>query len=159
MALKDIFRKKYNANVWCNNCSTHSEVSVPKGVTLTQFVENGACPNCGCATLVADYKQIDEFREQQPKPSVKLLRVGKQRSQPQPVVDYPRSRPIEPPKRAPLPPQRPSNRPENSLPPRRPTPVEPNFIPRGIFRDEIDFWKGDKDKRNNRRGEEEHENY
>ena len=64
MALKDMFRKKYNANVWCNNCNTHSEVSVPKGVTLNQFVDNGACPNCGCATLVADYRTKDKIAEQ-----------------------------------------------------------------------------------------------
>ena len=153
MALKDMFKKKYNANVWCNNCNTHSEVSVPKGVTLNQFVENGPCPNCGCATLVADYRQIDEYKEQ-PKPQIKLLRIGKQRQrQPQPVMDYPRSRPQEPLRRAPLPQQRPSNRPPNSLPPRRPRPSEPDFTPRGIFRNEIDFWTGKP------KGDEEYENY
>lgn len=150
MALKDMFRKKYNANVWCNNCNTHSEVSVPKGVTLNQFVESGACPNCGCSTLVADYRQIDEYKEQK-QPQVKLLRVGPQKHRrPEPVVDYPRSRPtvpIEPPQRAPIPPQRPSNRPQNSLPPRRPAPSEPDFGPKGIFKDDVDFWTGKPQRR------------
>ena len=152
MALKDMFKKKYNTNVWCNNCNTHSEVSVPKGVTLNQFVESGACPNCGCATLVADYRQIDEYKSQSKPPQVKLLRVGPQKQRrPQPVMDYPRSRPtvpIEPPQRAPLPQQRPSNRPANLPPPSRPRPVEPDFTPKGIMRDEdIDFWTGKTQRR------------
>lgn len=143
MALKDIFKKRYSANVWCNNCSTHSEVSVPKGVTLNQFVESGACPNCGCATLVADYRQIDEYKNE-PKPQVKLLRIGPQKQRrPQEVLDYPRSRPMGPtPEKAPLPQQRPSNRPANMPPPPRPRPTEPEFIPRGIFRNDVDFWTG-----------------
>jgi hypothetical protein len=154
MALKDMFKKKYNANVWCNNCNTHSEVSVPKGVTLNQFVESGACPNCGCATLVADYRQIDEYKSQ-PKPQVKLLRVGPQKQRrPQEVIDYPRSRPIEPPKRAPLPQQRPSTRPANMPSPPKPRPAEPDFTPRGIFRNDVDFWTGKPQRR-----DEEYENY
>jgi hypothetical protein len=129
MALKDMFSKKYKSNVWCNNCNTHSEVSVPKGVTVNQFVEGGSCPNCGCATLVADYRQIDEYKEN-PKPQVKLLRVGRRPQQ------------VEPSQRAPIPSQRPSNRPANSLPPRREAIPEPDFRPKGIFKDDIDFWTG-----------------
>lgn len=145
MALKDMFKKRYNANVWCNNCSTHSEVAVPKGVTVAQFIESGSCPNCGCATLIADYRQIDEYKDQ-PKPQVKLLRIGPRKQRPQEVVDYPRSRPMEqrPAERprAPLPEPRPSNRPANMPPPPRPRPAEPDFTPRGIFRNDIDFWTG-----------------
>ena len=71
MALKDMFKKKYTSTVYCNNCNTHSEVQIPKGVTILQFVETGPCPNCNCSTLVADYRQIDEFRDQ-PKQQVKV---------------------------------------------------------------------------------------
>lgn len=149
MALKDMFRKKYNANVWCNNCNTHSEVSVPKGVTLNQFADGGSCPNCGCSTLVVDYRQIDEFKEQ-PKPQVKLLRIGRRQD-------------VEPPKRAPVPPQRPSNRPANSFPKPKPLPIEPDFTPRGIFRKDVDFWKGNLNKREEEEKREErrdeYENY
>lgn len=65
MALVDLFRRKYKANVWCDNCKTHSEVTIPKGVTVNQFTESGSCPLCGCSTLVQDYQQIEEFRKPQ----------------------------------------------------------------------------------------------
>jgi hypothetical protein len=139
MAFKDMFSKKYKANVWCNNCNTHSEVSVPKGVTLNQFADGGSCPNCGCSTLVVDYRQIDEFKDQ-PKPQVKLLRIGRRQD-------------IEPPKRALVPPQRPSNRPANSLPPKREAVPEPDFTPKGIFKNDVDFWTGKSKRR------DDYENY
>lgn len=65
MALVDLFRRKYKANVWCNNCKQHSEIMIPKGVTITQFVQTGSCENCGTASLVQDYTQIDEFNKPQ----------------------------------------------------------------------------------------------
>ena len=135
MALKDMFNKKYKTNVWCNNCNTHSEVSVPKGVTLNQFVESGSCPNCGCATLVAGYNQIDEFKKPTRAPEVKLLRVGRRQDLP----------PIE---RARVPEPRPSNRPANLPPMRKPEPEpEPDFRldPNpGVYKTDVDFWTGTK---------------
>ena len=175
MALKDLFKKKYQSNVWCNNCRTFQEIQIPKGVSIAQFIDGntGKCLNCGCSTLVADYPQIDEFKEQ-PKPKVRLLM---------------RNQNIEPLQRAPLPSPRPSNRPANLLPKPRQQPgaegaveanyaaeaaegagvaeyaieganaryvkaakrAEPGFIPRkGVYREDIDFWtgekKGDKDE-------------
>jgi hypothetical protein len=131
MALIDAFKKKYRANVWCNNCNTHSEVNVPRGVTVVQFIESGACPNCGCAALVADYRQIDEFKEKTPKPKIQLLRP---RMVPRP--------PVEPKVRAPVPDPRPSTRSKRY----RPLPesqAPPNFEPRKIFKeDPVDFWTG-----------------
>ena len=74
MALIDIFNKKYKSNCWCNNCSTHQEVQIPKGVTLVQWIESGTgkCLNCGCNTLIADYQQIDEFKDKKPRMILRL---------------------------------------------------------------------------------------
>lgn len=137
MALKDMFKKKYTSTVYCNNCNTHSEVQIPKGVTILQFVETGPCPNCNCSTLVADYRQIDEFRDQ-PKQQVKVLRVGRRQD----------TQPLE---RAQIPRPRPSNRPANLLPPKRPAPPEePDFTPKGIFKNDVDFWTGNPKRRERR---------
>ena len=132
MALIDAFKRRYRANVWCNNCNTHSEVNVPRGVTVVQFIESGSCPNCGCAALVADYKQIDEFKEPKPKPKIQLLR---------PRMTIPRP-PVEPKQRAPVPEPRPSTRSKRYRPlPQSETP--PTFEPRKIFKeDPVDFWTG-----------------
>jgi hypothetical protein len=138
MAFKDLFKSKYKTNVWCNNCNCFSEVQIPRGVTVNQFIESGACPACGCATLVAGYKQIDEFKEQS-KPKIRLLM---------------RKQNVEPIQRAPLPQPRPSNRPANLLPRRRPQPsAEPDFTPKGVFgnTEDIDFWTGNQIKK---RGDE-----
>ena len=165
MALADMFKKKYTANVWCNNCNTHSEVSVPKGVTVAQFVESGGCPNCGCNTLVADYRQIEEFRQRKENPPVKLIMsknsLRRPQGQPQrpqrplPVVDYPRNRPpVQLKERAPIPPPRPSTKPQGYKP--LPKNQEPDFSlkgpsqdfnPRKIFRSEpADFWTGEQNR-------------
>lgn len=139
MSLKDMFSKKYPSNCWCNNCETFQEVQIPKGVSITQFIEgsSGKCNNCGCSTLVAGYKQIDEFKQ-----------VPKKQPSNQPM------------QRAQIPQPRPSNRPANSVPPQRPRPVEPDFSiapDRGVFRntaEDVDFWEGTK-KANERADERE----
>jgi hypothetical protein len=129
MAFVDLFRKKYTAHVWCNNCSTYQEVQIPKGVSVNQFLESaiGKCENCGCNTLVAGYNQIEEFKPSQ-KPQVKFL--------------YPK-RQGESLQKAPLPEPRPSTRPKDlPLPQKKSQPLsEPDFRPKGIFKD-IDFWTG-----------------
>jgi hypothetical protein len=53
MSFFDRFNKKYTVHVFCYNCSTSSEVSVPKGTTVDGFLsqESGVCPACGCSTL------------------------------------------------------------------------------------------------------------
>lgn len=56
MALIDIFRraaKSYITKVRCNNCSSVSELKVPKGRTIDEFISSSEaiCPNCHCATL------------------------------------------------------------------------------------------------------------
>jgi len=72
MAFIDLFKKKYAANVWCNNCNSHQEVQIPKGTSITQFMESatGKCNNCGCNTLYVGTKQINEFEK---KPKVKWI--------------------------------------------------------------------------------------
>lgn len=129
MAVIDLFKKKYTANVWCNNCNTHSEVSVPKGVTVNQFVESGSCPNCGCATLIVDYRQIEEFGDTKNKlnrPRMKLMRK--------------RPEPVEPAVRAPIPRERPSTKPLHYQPLPQP---EPTFESQRVFKQPpVDFWTG-----------------
>jgi hypothetical protein len=140
MAFADMFRKKYTANVWCNNCNSHSEVTVPKGVTITQFVESGGCPNCGCNTLVADYRQIEEFKGQRDQQQPRIALVKK----------IPRQQPVEQRQRAPVPEPRPSTRLRGYKP--LPKAEEPDFSlkpasdfkPGKIFRREpSDLWTGE----------------
>ena len=141
MALKDMFRKKYTTNCWCNNCSTHQEVQIPRGVSVAQFVESGTgkCGNCGCNTLIADYNQIDEFK-QTPARQHQQRQPRQPRQPRQQEVRKKTLLPVEPLRKAPLPRRRPSNRPANlPQPPKKP--VEPD-TPRGIFRDDVDFWTG-----------------
>jgi hypothetical protein len=132
MVFKDLFKSKYTTQVWCNNCQTYQEVQIPKGVSIAQFIDGntGKCNNCGCCCLVASYKQIDEFKKQQPKSKIRLLM---------------RKQNVETPQMAPLPQPRPSNRPANLLPRQRPQPsAEPDFTPKGVFTNNsnIDFWTG-----------------
>ena len=133
MALFDgILKKKYTATVYCNNCNSHSEVQVPRGVTVAQFIENGPCPSCGCATLIADYKQIDEFKEHQPQPKMQILR---------PRMTVRARPPVEPRQRAPIPEPRPSMKSRRFKP--LPKTQAPNFEPKKIFKqDPVDFWTG-----------------
>jgi hypothetical protein len=91
MAFKDLFLKKYSSNVWCNNCNSHSEVQISKGVTLNQFVESGKCPNCGCVSLVVGYKQIYEFKKEAPNTNTTPRRVAplpERRPSTRPPVGY-----------------------------------------------------------------------
>lgn len=155
MPLMDAFKKKYTANCWCNNCSTHQEVQVPKGVTLAQFVESGTgkCGNCGCNTLVADYEQIDEFRRLVPRNSTqqrvqenvkrprmrfmkqKFPKSPEQEVQPSVRAPLPRPRPTT----APLPRPRPTTKPMHY----QPLPKRPDFEPQKIFKQPpVDYWTG-----------------
>lgn len=52
----NLFKKTYTSVVWCHNCNIHSEVKIPRGVTVAQFVEEGFCPSCGCICLSVDLK-------------------------------------------------------------------------------------------------------
>ena len=158
MAFKDLFKKKYKANCWCNNCNMHQEVQIPLGVTLLQYVESGYCGNCGCNTLVADYKQIKEFAEPLPKQRpagiqflYKPLRPAQKdvrRSDIRPSREYDvrpkRQQVVEEPQRAPIPPPRPSNRPIDSFP--KPKPPEPDLGPKRVFADmdNMEYWLGGK---------------
>lgn len=105
MTFADLFKSKYKAQAWCNNCKTHQEINVPKGVTLTQFLEGntGKCNNCGCNTLVNDYPQIKEFDRR--------------------------------PRQAPLPAPRPSNRPRGNLPQPKPEVPEDDTIFKNDIKD------------------------
>ena len=174
MAFKDLFKKRYTTQVWCNNCQTYQEIQIPKGISIIQFIEGntGKCNQCGCCTLIP--KQVNNFREQPKlKPKVKWL-IKKQIEQP--IQKIPR----------------PSNRPANLLPKPRQQPgaerverakrakqvkrvkqpnyaepffdsaeradhaklVEPDFTPKGVFgkAKDIDFWTGLK-----REGEDENQ--
>ena len=148
MAFIDLFKKKYAANVWCDNCNSHQEVQIPKGTSIAQFMESatGKCNNCGCNTLYAGAKHVDEF-EKKPKPKVKWI-IKKE----QPIQKTPSYSP------------KPSNSPANLLPKPRQQPgaeyaerakraeyaerakrrVEPDFTPRGVFGSakDINFWTG-----------------
>lgn len=168
MAFSDMFKKTYTGQVWCNNCQTSQEIQIPKGTTLAQFIEGntGKCGICGCNSLIANYKQIDEFRQQpENNPRVKLIMsknsLRRPQGQPQrpqrplPVVDYPRNRPpVQLKERAPIPPPRPSTKPQGYKP--LPKNQEPDFSlkgpsqdfnPRKIFRSEpADFWTGEQNR-------------
>jgi len=163
MALGDMFKKTYLGQVFCNNCQTSQEIQIPKGTTLAQFIEGntGKCGICGCKTLVADYKQIDEFRQQKENPRVKLImsknslrRPQRPQQQPLPVVEYPRNRPPVQLKERPIPPPRPSTKPQGYKPlPRNQEPdfslkgPSQDFNPRKIFRSEpADFWTGEQQR-------------
>jgi len=51
-------KKTYQAYVYCKNCLRHSEVSIPQGMTVKQWItKNKECPNCLIKTLV---EQIQE---------------------------------------------------------------------------------------------------
>lgn len=137
MALFDnLFKKTYTTMIYCNNCLMHSEVKIPKGVTIIQFLETGLCPQCNCSTLVADYKQIDEFKQQVSK-QLKPLAQNKYRLPQAPI------------QRTQVPAPRPSNRPANLPRPQpRPLPVEPDFSPKTIFRgNTVDFWNNSQRRR------------
>lgn len=146
MALLDgLFKKKYTSNVFCNNCNTHSEVQIPRGITIVQFVESGNCPNCFCNTLVVDYKQIDEFKEKEPRQKIQLLR-------PRMTIRRPQPQPSQPQQRASVPGPRPSTKPMHYQPLPQPEPEpapnfdtfgEPTFKPQKIFKQPpVDFWTG-----------------
>jgi hypothetical protein len=53
MTLIDNFRKSYAITVECTNCLQIMELSVPKGVTIEEFLgrESAKCKFCGCSTL------------------------------------------------------------------------------------------------------------
>ena len=132
MPLIDIFKKTYIGQVWCNNCSTSQEIQIPKGTTIAQFIEGntGKCGICGCKTLIADYKQIDEFKDNQPRPRMQLIPRRQA-----PVTEVKQ--------RAPIPEPRPSTKPKNYRPlPKSATTIQ-DFEPGKIFKeDPVDFWTG-----------------
>jgi NAD-dependent SIR2 family protein deacetylase len=51
--LFDSIKKSYKVSVKCTNCHEFAEISVPKGVTIEEFMksEKSKCPSCGCNTL------------------------------------------------------------------------------------------------------------
>jgi hypothetical protein len=53
MTLLNNLMKKYRINVVCENCNEFSEVDVPKGVLVKDFLSSNAskCPFCGCTAL------------------------------------------------------------------------------------------------------------
>lgn len=139
MAFADMFKKRYTANAWCNNCNTHQEVQIPKGVSISQFVESGTgkCGNCGCNTLVEDYKQIDEFKR---KPNQVTQKRGVPPIQPKREV-------------APIPEKRPSTKPEvydesqyidftKPQPDFRLHPPEPQVEEEPTVFQDFDYWTG-----------------
>jgi len=144
MALLDgLFKKKYTTNCWCNNCSNHQEVQIPRGVTVTQFVESGTgkCLNCGCNTLVADYEQIDEFRK--PLVPKNSTQQKVQQNVQRPRMKFMKHRPAQPQpqqvERAPLPRPRPTTKPMHY----QPLPKKPDFEPQKIFKQPpVDYWTG-----------------
>lgn len=53
MGIFDKFKKVYLTKCRCYNCGNISELSVPKGRTIDEFIasEQALCPTCQCATL------------------------------------------------------------------------------------------------------------
>jgi len=53
MALLDSLKKIYKLNVVCTNCGDFMEVSIPKGMTIEDYLlsEKAKCTNCGCNTI------------------------------------------------------------------------------------------------------------
>lgn len=125
MSFADLFKKGYRQVFWCNNCQTHQEVQVPKGITATQFIESGTgkCGNCGCNTLVLDYEQMEEFRQRKPGPKMEILRD-------------------QPPQRASIPAPRPSTKPQGYKPLPKEQPQNPFEIKKIFKKDPVDFWTG-----------------
>lgn len=56
MSLFDLFKgagKFYITKARCYNCGTVSEIKVPKGQTIDEYIASGeaSCPTCKCSTL------------------------------------------------------------------------------------------------------------
>lgn len=49
----DSIRKVYRVNGQCTNCGDFQEISIPKGITVEEYLKSIAskCNNCGCSTL------------------------------------------------------------------------------------------------------------
>ena len=48
---------KYKAKVLCSNCNFASEIRVPKGISVADFVRDGkcTCDNCGVVNYPEEY--------------------------------------------------------------------------------------------------------
>jgi len=136
MTFKDLFKKTYIANCYCLNCGTHQETQVPKGITITQFMESatGKCNVCGCCMLTADYKQIDEIKSTRQKTEIKQPQF-----KPLPRATVPNPRPL--PRSAPTQ-QRPAAPIQQEV--QRPRPED--FRPKKVYKDDLDFWAGSADE-------------
>ncbi len=51
--LLDNLKKVYRINVKCKNCGEFSQLSIPKGITIDNYLidDMSKCPMCGCNTL------------------------------------------------------------------------------------------------------------
>ena len=58
MALIDLKKfGKYKAKVLCSNCNFASEIKVPKGISVVDFIKEGSCKcdNCGVVGYPEEY--------------------------------------------------------------------------------------------------------
>jgi len=57
----------YSIKVKCRNCSKISIIKIPKGITISEFLDEkgGGCANCGCETITYtstnDYVKREEW--------------------------------------------------------------------------------------------------
>ena len=55
--LKEMFGRGYKAFMTCPNCGFNSEIKIPKGVSVADFVKGGKCrcDNCNVVFYPAEY--------------------------------------------------------------------------------------------------------
>lgn len=59
--MHSLFTPKYEIEVYCNNCGYTSEIKIPKGMFVYDFLKSkdSKCRNCGCRVREAIDGRID----------------------------------------------------------------------------------------------------
>jgi len=67
MTLFDAIKKVYPIVVKCSNCNHKFELRIPKGTTISDYLQSEAstCENCGCSTLIRIVLDNPKHKEQQ----------------------------------------------------------------------------------------------
>lgn len=65
MTLFDFVKKAYRISLKCTNCGLRQEVSIKKGITIKEAINDKqiVCENCGCATLYPPAKDANTTQE------------------------------------------------------------------------------------------------
>ena len=75
MAFKDLFKGNYKAFIKCSNCGFNSEIRIPKGISVADYVKGGSCicDNCKVVGYPKEYT-TKEFETDKNKIINKLLK-------------------------------------------------------------------------------------